>query len=184
MKMFELAKFYVAVGVRAGNRCAVYVDTQPPAAGNTFHPANDRKYAIHTRFEFTAPRSAPFVLIVSKLRQNGIYPENDVDRFDPPRNPDDKHYSSLPISKLNLIVRIITFIVSSIDSTIDFTADPAGVSRTNCKIATTKPEKLNELLDSIRPRTAFTRPGIIILGDDFADRTTRLFPAQAGTSKV
>ncbi len=159
---FQKTTFYVAIGVSPMNNAAcVMVASGDTAPALTLQPTYDRAYAVHSLFTFMAPKKTVYNVIITNLRACGIYPGDNPAAFNPPRNPDNKFYTSLPISKLDTIINIVTISIASLS--LELVGDIPTPKYTK---TVTDRSKLEELKSSLRPKRCLNFNGAIILKMD------------------
>ena len=163
---FQKTLYYVVVGVSPMNNTACVMVTSsdperpiPPVL--TLQPTYDRPYAAYVTFTFMAPKKTVYNVIITNLKACGVYPNDDPVSFNPQRNPDNRFYTSLPISKLDTIISIVTTSIEGLS--IELVNDVPAPKYTK---VFTESSKIEELKTKLRPQRLLNLNGALILNMD------------------
>jgi hypothetical protein len=119
---------------------------------------NDAKYIVKTTYSFRAPKRGVFSSIIINLRENEIYPDDSASKFNPPQNPDNKHYVKLSSKKIPVIQMIIKSTISGFDITI-----VNGEVRNNCVEIEVPQEEFKAIMERERPHLNLSSMRVITL---------------------
>lgn len=154
-RSFIRIPFYVSLAISSIGECMIHVDTNKPQ-GYIISPPHDRKYVIMYTFIFDAPRrGGVLATIITNLKCQGIYPGGKSDQFNPPINPDNKHYTGLSMLLLDSIKEIVKKSISGFCLNKDLEPEYT--------IAETSSIELNNAINSIAPQINLDNPSIVIL---------------------
>lgn len=143
---FANIPLYIVIG-RSSDYCCISVENHLP--GPVVEPQNGGKYAVCRITAFNAPKKVSFVLLIMKLLRAGVFPRGDPLAIRYPHNPSHKYYTSLLLTDMSAILRVVDDLAEWVSS------EPPCITYAD-------PQLVTQLLANMKPRSWNDRAVIVV----------------------